>query len=138
MKSSKNLKIIEEIVAFDEIVNYRGGRYYTSLLELVRELRKKQTTAEQIFWELVRNKRFLGLKLRRQHQIGTYIVDFFCPSEKLIIEIDGKIHLGSNQKKKDISRDLYLKELGCKIVRFANDKIYNDIEMVIKTISKLV
>ncbi len=122
----------------EEKINYKGGRYLTSLLAQVRELRKNQTEAEDIFWEIVRNREFLGLKFRRQHQIGQFITDFFCHSENLIIEIDGKIHSNSDQREKDISRDLYLEELGYRILRFSNDEIYNNIEKVLYEIRNAV
>lgn len=118
----------------EEKINYRGGRYHTSLLEQVRELRKNQTKAEDIFWDVLRNRQFIDLKFRRQHQIGQFIVDFFCATENLIIEIDGEIHLDSMQREKDISRDRYLKELGYRILRFSNEMIYNEMEKVLDEI----
>ena len=72
-----NKQFMEKGVCLEENVNYRGGRYYTSLLEQVRELRKNQTEAEEIFWEIIRNRKYIGLKFRRQHQIGRFIADFF-------------------------------------------------------------
>ncbi len=116
-------------------MTYRGGLVSTTLLERVRELRKNQTSAENIFWEIVRGKRFLGLKFRRQHQIGNYIVDFYCHSEKLIIELDGGIHNEPEQQKRDRQRDDYLKSLGHQILRFKNQDIFNNLEEVIETIT---
>ncbi|MEN8154880.1 MAG: endonuclease domain-containing protein [Acidobacteriota bacterium] len=138
MKRAAKVKKSHSFNVFNEKINYRGGNYYTSLLEQVRILRKNQTEAENIFWELVRNKKFMRLKFRRQHQIGTYIVDFYCPSKRLIIEIDGKIHLNSGQREKDISRDQYLTELGNRILRFTNEQIYNEIGGVFHKIHKVV
>jgi len=119
-------------------VNYRGGRYYTSLLEQVRELRKNQTEAEDIFWRIVRNRKYIGLKFRRQHQIGRFITDFFCASKSLIVEIDGKIHLSSTQRERDISRDYYLQSLGYKILRFSNREIFKEIDIVLEKIRTAV
>ena len=121
----------------EEKINYRGGSYYTSLLEQVRELRKNQTEAEEIFWEIVRNRGFLGLKFRRQHQVGRFIVDFFCASKNLIVEIDGEIHLNPEQRERDKSRDHYLKELEYKTLRFSNDDIYNNIMEVLDEIENV-
>lgn len=115
--------------------HYRGGFDFTGMIKQVRELRKKQTKAEEVFWELVRAKRFEGKKFRRQHQVGSYIVDFYCHSEKLIIELDGEIHNLSEQKKKDIKRDKYLTSIGNKVLRFKNDEIFNDTEAVLKKIT---
>src|SRR5690606_1794412 len=68
---------------------YRGNLKYSGLIEEARELRKKQTKAEEIFWQLVRNRKFNNLKFRRQHQIGNYIADFYCVELRLVIEFDG-------------------------------------------------
>ena len=116
--------------------HFRGGMYFTGMIEEVRVLRKNQTKAEEIFWQLVRNKRFLGLKFRRQHQIGSYIVDFYCHSENLIIEFDGEVHNNQEQKKKDEIRDKYLTSLGNQLLRFKNEELLNNPQIVFETIEK--
>ncbi len=116
--------------------HYRGGMNFTGMIMQVRDLRKKQTEAENVFWDLVRNKKLLGLKFRRQHQIGHYIVDFYCDSEKLIIELDGEIHNSPEQKKKDETRDKYLRSLGNKILRFNNTELFDNTESVLKKIEE--
>nr|CBH37073.1 putative type I restriction enzyme HindVIIP R protein, N-terminal part [uncultured archaeon]CBH40089.1 hypothetical protein, HsdR family [uncultured archaeon] len=116
--------------------HYRGGMSFTGMIKRVRDLRKKQTAAENVFWELVRNKKLLGLKFRRQHQIGHYIVDFYCHSERLIIELDGEVHNTPEQKKKDGIRDKYLRSLGNKILRFNNAELFENTENVLKVIEK--
>ncbi|NOZ09998.1 MAG: HsdR family type I site-specific deoxyribonuclease [Gammaproteobacteria bacterium] len=105
-------------------------------MKQVKELRKNQTQAEKIFWELARNKQFGGLKFRRQHQIGHYIVDFYCHSEKLVIEFDGEIHGTPEQKKKDVKRDKYLISLGNKVIRFENNTLLDNPQAVLEEISK--
>ncbi len=104
-------------------VNYRGGAMFSSLLEEARELRKRQTPVEEIFWQIVRNRRFLNLKFRRQHQIGPYIVDFYCHERKLVIELDGGVHQIPEQKARDAERDEYLKSLGNQVIRIKNEDI---------------
>ena len=99
-------------------------------------MRKHQTKAEDVFWELVRNRQFLGLKFRRQHQFGHYAVDFYCHSENLVIEFDGEIHEQPEQKKKDEKRDKYLQSLGNKVLRFKNEDLLDDPESVFEQISK--
>ena len=116
--------------------HYRGGMSFTGMIKRVRDLRKKQTAAENVFWELVRNKKLLGLKFRRQHQIGHYIVDFYCHSERLIIELDGEVHNTPEQKKKDGIRDKYLRSIGNKILRFNNAELFENTESVLKVIEK--
>ncbi|MBX3293876.1 MAG: HsdR family type I site-specific deoxyribonuclease [Acidobacteria bacterium] len=118
--------------------NYRGGFEFAGLLDLARELRKKQTSAEEIFWELVRNKRFLGLKFRRQHQIGDYVVDFYCHEKKLVVEFDGEVHDSTEQQRHDSIRDKYLTTLGNKVVRFKNAELLDSPEPVLDRLSSLL
>ncbi len=81
-----------------ESLQYRGGYKYSGLVDTARELRIKETKAERIVWRLLRNRKFLNLKFRRQHQIGLYIVDFYCDELKLILELDGSVHLKTERK----------------------------------------
>ena len=118
--------------------HYRGGMYFSGMIEQVRELRKKQTSAEELFWELVRDRNLFDLKFRRQHQIGHYIVDFYCHSEKLIIEFDGEIHNTPEQSKKDITRDKYLVSLGNKVLRVKNDELFNNTENVLEKVKESI
>lgn len=115
--------------------NYRGGFKFSGLIEEARELRKNQTTAEEIFWQLVRNRKFLNLKFRRQHQIGSYIVDFYCSEMNLIIEFDGEIHNTPEQQKHDSIRDKYLTSLGNRVLRFRNEELLDNPESVLEKIS---
>lgn len=114
--------------------HYRAGYDYATLIEEVRKLRKNQTRAEEIFWEIVRNRKLNGLKFRRQHQIGNYVADFFCNDLKLIIEFDGGIHNNPEQKLRDKWRDENLTALGFKTLRFKNEELFTSPESVIKTI----
>ncbi|MCH8010450.1 MAG: type I restriction endonuclease subunit R [Candidatus Marinimicrobia bacterium] len=118
-------------------VHYRGGFEFAGLTETARQLRKKHTKAEELLWAILRNRQFLNLKFRRQHQILNYIVDFYCHSLKLIIECDGKIHDQKDQKEKDEFRDNQLKTVGFKILRFSNKEILEETESVLKTIAKI-
>ncbi len=109
-----------------------------------RELRKNQTNAEKIFWENVRNRKFMGLKINRQFPIfydlqGTetfYIADFYCHEKKLIIEIDGKIH--EKQHDQDAQRTFILNLLGFKVIRFKNDEVEHDITEVLNKIKSIL
>lgn len=108
--------------------NYRGGYEFAGLVKIAAELRNKATPTEGIFWEMVRDRRFLNLKFRRQHQIGDYIVDFYCHEKNLVVELDGVVHDTNERKKKDHKRDAYLQSLGIKVVRVANEKFLSDPE----------
>jgi len=114
-------------------LHYRGGYDFAGLLETVRELRKKQTPAEVIFWELVRDRRFMGLKFRRQHQLGDYIVDFYCHEHRLVIELDGGVH--ASMQKKDHKRDKWMEAQGFTVLRFPNKQILEDPQSVLEQIA---
>ena len=104
------------------------------LLERARKLRKKQTPAEEILWECLRNRRFLNTKFRRQHNIGRYITDFYCHEKLLIIELDGSIH--ANQQAQDFIRENWLKSNQFTVIRFSNEQIFNNIELVLHSIAQ--
>ena len=103
--------------------HYRGGFDFAGLVERARELRKKQTPAEDVLWELLRKRRFMNLKFRRQHQIGEYLVDFCCAEAKLVVETDGPIHERDDRRKHDLKRDAYLEALGFRVCRFKNEQV---------------
>ena len=99
-----------------------------------RELRKNQTIVEGILWGRLRNKHF-GIRCRRQYSIGPYIVDFYFPKTRLIIELDGIQHQ-HQRKEYDQERDAYLKKIGCRVLRFMNSDIHESLEGVLDTIYK--
>jgi type I restriction enzyme M protein len=114
---------------------YRGGFDFSGLVKTARELRKKETPAESILWELLRNRRFMNLKFRRQHQVGEYVVDFFCDEMNLVIELDGAVHAEARQAKKDKTRDAYLQSTGLMVIRLRNEEFLSDPEAVLNKIS---
>ena len=103
---------------------------------ICRDLRKNPTQAERMFWEIVRNKKFLGLKFYRQYPIfydltgkqTFFIADFFCFEEKLVVELDGKYH--RYRLKEDEERTKILNHLGLKVIRFSNEDIIKNINKV--------
>lgn len=98
---------------------------------MTRKLRNNATPAEQFFWELVRDRRFLGLKFRRQHQIGDYIADFYCDEKKLVRELDGGVLDESAGIKIDHKRDAYMKSLGLNVFRLSNEQLMRNPEKVL-------
>ncbi len=103
--------------------------------ELARELRKKQRSAEELLWELIRNRRLLGFKFRRQHQFGDYVADFSCYEAKLVIECDGPVHEGNEPWHHDQSRDAHMIGQGLRVLRFSREQILDDPETVIDEIA---
>lgn len=84
-------------------------------------LRKKQTPAEVVLWSYLRSERLGGYKFYRQFSIGQFILDFYCHSQKLAIELDGEIH--KEHKNYDINRTIYLENNGITVIRFWNKDV---------------
>jgi len=107
------------------------------LKQVRKKLRNNSTSAEASLWKLLKDKQLEGRKFRRQHSIKYYIVDFYCSSEKLIIELDGMPHSQYSQIEKDEIRDKYFEDNGYKVLRFENRFVFQDPEYVLETIKKL-
>ncbi|TAG57482.1 MAG: DUF559 domain-containing protein [Cytophagales bacterium] len=106
---------------------------WKAIKEKARELRKNQTDAEQTLWYALRGEQ-LGVKFRRQQVIDVFIADFVNLNTKLIIEVDGGIHLDSDVKKYDEYRTEVLRNLGYTVVRFTNEEVENDLDSVVEKI----
>ena len=104
------------------------------LKETRKALRKNMTEAELVLWEVLKGKKLCGRKFRRQHSIGYYIADFYCSSEKLIIELDGNHHYTPEGKEKDLERDLHLALMDKRVLRFKNQEVLNNLTKVLKII----
>ena len=113
---------------------YYGASQIT--FEKARRLRSQETTAELILWEHLKGKQFHGLKFRRQHPIETFIVDFYCHQAKLVIELDGKIHL--KNKDADKLRSDEIEKYGIKVLRFTNEEIITDSVKVLSEIEQIL
>jgi len=94
-------------------------------------MRARQTPAENLFWHFVRRRQINGYKIRRQHTVGRYIVDFYCPQFRLVIEIDGDIHKNPATKVLDEVRTDYFLSQGYQVIRFTNDQILNSLPRAI-------
>jgi leucyl-tRNA synthetase len=110
--------------------------YAKELVALARNNRKEKTEAENILWQELRNSN-LGHKIRRQHYIGNFIVDFICLDKRLIIEVDGEYHNETEQKERDDERTLLLEQkYFFKVIRFTNQEVENDLGNVLSKIKK--
>ncbi|MDQ2864432.1 MAG: DUF559 domain-containing protein, partial [Bacteroidota bacterium] len=109
------------------------SKLWPLLKDLSRENRKEKTPAEDILWQRLRNNQY-DSKVRRQHVIDGFIIDFAFLNEKLLIEVDGDYHNDPEQKIYDDARTEYLTELGYQLMRFTNDEVVKDIAGVIKNI----
>ena len=98
--------------------------------ELRKALRQHQTEPEIKLWYCLRRKQ-LGVKFRRQHSIGRYIVDFYCPEQKLVIELDGDSHFSDAAINYDRQRDQFIRTQGMQVLRFTNLEVMENIEGVL-------
>ena len=92
------------------------------------------TEAERALWDAIRSKRLDGLRFRRQHPVGRFVLDFFCPSAKLVVEVDGPIH--DRHTDQDEARTRVLETAGYRVIRFRNEEILGDLPRVLRRISE--
>ncbi|GAB1431114.1 hypothetical protein MASR2M18_19480 [Ignavibacteria bacterium] len=108
------------------------------LLENARELRKNQTEAEELLWQLLRNRQVNNLKFRRQHPLKVgFILDFYCAEAKLGIEVDGAYHNHYEQQEYDEERTKIIGEYDIRIIRFTNEQVLQNTEQVLKDIAEI-
>ncbi|MBN1381482.1 MAG: endonuclease domain-containing protein [Deltaproteobacteria bacterium] len=112
--------------------------YNKKLKPFARNLRSNMTNAEKLIWSKIRSRQIGDLHFYRQKNIGNYIVDFYCPKGKLILEIDGGQHYGHDGIKKDRERDQYLQVLGFSVLRFSDIDVLKNIDGVVKRIQEHV
>ena len=106
---------------------------YLLLKAFARENRKNATLAEDVLWDSLR-RNSLGIKFLRQHIIGDYIVDFVSRTGGLIIEVDGGYHSEPRQQADDEIREKALEEMGYHVIRFTNEEVLNDTDIIIEQI----
>jgi very-short-patch-repair endonuclease len=97
-----------------------------------RRLRHNMTPAEKTLWEALRGKKLDGLKFRAQHPVGPFILDFWCPSVKLVVELDGGVH--RDQQDYDDARTKQLESYGYRVIRFTNEQVLTDLPSVLERI----
>ena len=102
------------------------------LLDFAKTMRHNSTDAEHLMWQLLRAKRFMNLKFRRQHVIKPYIVDFYCHEIGLVIELDGSQHGTDDAIEYDAERTKFLEVLGLKVVRYWNHDVLGRTDVVLE------
>ncbi len=96
-----------------------------------RKLRNRPTKAERLLWFYLKGKQVLGVTFRRQYNIGGYIVDFYVPTLRLVVEVDGAYHDLPEVRQYDHDRTAYFTGLGLRVIRFANEAVFADIDNVL-------
>ena len=109
-------------------------RYSRELKASARRLRTNSTDAERRIWGRLRRKQILGIQFYRQKPIGNYIVDFYAPAVRLIVEIDGSQHLEPDQARRDELRTAYFNQLGLRVLRFNDREVLLELDSVVEGI----
>jgi very-short-patch-repair endonuclease len=105
------------------------------LKQIRKDLRNHLTPAEATLWKQLQQSK-LGQKFRRQHSVGNYVLDFYCPASKLNVELDGKHHYTEEGIEKDKKRDAYLRSLNITTLRFENEDVFEKLPDVLMKIKK--
>lgn len=101
-----------------------------------KALRNNLTPAEAKLWTLLKGSQLVGRKFRRQHSVGPYILDFYCPSERLAVELDGAVHDSAEAQTYDRERALFLEQFGIQVLRFENKLVFQQTEGVLIEIQR--
>lgn len=102
----------------------------SSTFEKAKILRKASTPAEKLLWKMIRNRKMLGLKFRRQHPLKYFVADFYCHEALLVLEVDGSIHELEEIKQYDKEREEMIMELGLTVLRFTNEEVFTEPEKI--------
>ncbi|GET32370.1 endonuclease [Prolixibacter bellariivorans] len=109
----------------------------STIFERAKLLRENMTEAELKLWECLKERKLLNLRFRPQHPVDMFIADFYCHPLKLVVEIDGEIHLSKTNKSYDIGREAELERWGLKVVRFTNQEVLNNLDQVLRKLEKI-
>ena len=120
----------------DGNVRRRVRRASAELTELAGRMRASMTPAEQKLWNALSNRQLGGLRFRAQHPVETFILDFYCPSCKLVIEVDGVVHEGEERVEHDVERTAHLEAFGYRVLRFRNEEVLNNLPSVLERIAR--
>ncbi len=110
----------------------------TILKDRRRQLRRQPIPSEVRLWLLLRNRQYRGLKFRRQHSIGWYILDFYCPALRLAIEVDGESHAKPGRDVRDERRQRWIEREGITVVRFLSSDVIGNIDGVMERLDEVV
>ncbi len=127
--------ILGEVAESQRGYDYQCNNH-PSKLELRKELRKNATPAEARLWSMLKGKQHNGVRWRRQFSIGPYVVDFYSPSQRLAIELDGRPHYTESGADIDFIRTKYLNFQGVRVIRFENSEVWKNLEGVLQRIEE--
>jgi very-short-patch-repair endonuclease len=113
----------------------RRGYVSKRMIERARTLRHMETPPEELLWLALRNGQVGGLKFRRRHPIGGYVVDFYCHSARLVVEVDGMSH--DNKIADDAERSRQIEANGLRVLRVTNEDVMRDLDAVTREIARV-
>lgn len=116
------------------------GRIFnrSGLKKFRRSLRNDRSPAEHILWRYLRGRQMLGYKFRRQHSIGRWIVDFYCPELRVAIEVDGDSHYSDTGVAADRERENYFRQFGIRTIHVRNDLVLGGELLVVEQLKQLI
>jgi very-short-patch-repair endonuclease len=103
---------------------------------IAKQMRQEMTPAERLLWERLKSRRLDGFKFRAQHPVGPFILDFWCPAKKLVVEVDGEVH--AQRRGYDRARTEQLEAHDYTVIRFTNEEVMLDIESVVQEIRRVL
>lgn len=112
---------------------HHGASAETHKLAVI--LRESQTEAEKLLWQALKNRKCAGLKFRRQHPFGRFVLDFYCHERALAVEVDGCIHKNRDVKERDLNRTSELENMGIRVIWFSNEDVIGEIGEVLRKIA---
>ncbi|HEU4882834.1 MAG TPA: endonuclease domain-containing protein, partial [Longimicrobium sp.] len=112
------------------------NRIRAPILDAAKVHRQQPTEAERVLWSALRRQKLSGLPFRRQHPVGRFILDFYCPRKKLCVELDGPSHDG--REIVDQARTEALATLNIRVIRFRNEEVLSDLPSVLQRIEAAV
>ncbi len=115
---------------------FSSSHLWDKIKPLARQMRHEPTPTEERLWEYLRNRQVSGLKFRRQHAVGPFILDFYCSEACLAIEVDGSVHEYTVEE--DALRQEFLENLGFKVLRFTNQEVLESLDTVIDRIKSAI
>jgi len=117
-------------------MNKKSINNLTILKNRRKFLRNNGTSAEAVLWGYLKNRQLEGRKFRRQFSVAKYVLDFYCTSENLNVELDGAHHFTEEGLKKDAARDLFLSHQGITVLRFENKAVWENVDEILSEIKK--
>jgi very-short-patch-repair endonuclease len=113
----------------------RLRRYSTGVHQHLSELRREMTPAERTLWNWLRDRKLAGLKFRRQYPVGSFVLDFYAPSIRLVVEVDGDVHDLPEMREYDARRQAWLAGQGMHVLRFTNGEVIDELSDVLERIA---